>query len=517
MRIVKSQAVSVLKAENSMLQTQMSRCNAQTSNLSRLTLQGMRGRAAVELEHACRRHAAIAVSHLVFYESLTRANAQNIALVQALPETSSGVLDTRVAERRLNDAQSRMVALQQEMEQAIQLAERTNEEMQLAVVFVALDSAITAPPFVDTSLIRKKYESLIRAEELIVSLNRQVLDEAATYERASIDLYGSVNTDALQCSAKAGGRYVDTGMWGDDSWIGSVESAALFMRSSKTTEGTGEARAFINKFLNGDLKLERSVASYDNQLNAEYAGMPVTGAVAGSAVGLELSLKPYAKGEDPKDAKDAKGKKKKAKIGVKAEGELYAAEGEVSGSVGVAQGDAKVTALSGAVSGTVGASLFAEGALDPSLELEAKGEASALKAQTTARVGDANYNVHGKAEGKLLTASAKAGIEVSDGQIGAKAGAEAYVATGEISAGLTLVGVKVDVALEGKAGGAGAHADASVGTSSIEGSVGAGLGLGAGIKVKVDWSGAGKALARIGDGDGQWWDELGGTLVSHKN
>lgn len=507
MRIAKNQAVMALRAENEMLRAQRSRCESQARHMSGMALRGLKGKAASELERCCVRHAAIVASHVVFYDSLIDANAQNIGLVEGLPETSAGVVDTQVAERRMGDAQARVTELRKRRDQAIQLAERTNEELQTSLLLSALNAAITVPPSIDTSVIRREYEALIRAEELVVRLNREILDKAAEYDRKSAALYGSVSIGALRCSEEASSHFVRTGAWGDDSWMATVRASVLFARGRGHPEDTSGAGEILEAFIGGGLKLEKSLVSGDAQASLEGEGLPINGSVAGSVLGLGLSLKPFAKAEDDKDA----GGKKKSKVGAKAEGKLYGAQGEATGSVGVVRGTAEVTALSGAVSGTVGASLFDNGSLDPSLKLGAKAEASAVEVQADVQVGGYSLNAHTKAEAQVLTASAEAGIELSDEQVGIKAGAEAYVATGEILAGITLMGVKVDVALEGKAGGAGAHANASVGTTSVEGCVGAGLGLGAGVKVKVDWSGAGRAISHMGEGNADWWSDIGDT------
>ena len=63
------------------------------------------------------------------------------------------------------------------------------------------------------------------------------------------------------------------------------------------------------------------------------------------------------------------------------------------------------------------------------------------------------------------------------------------MAEGKVSGGITVFGVKIDLSVSGKAGGAGAKASAKVGTEAVEGELGLGLGLGLGIKGKIDWTG----------------------------
>lgn len=97
-------------------------------------------------------------------------------------------------------------------------------------------------------------------------------------------------------------------------------------------------------------------------------------------------------------------------------------------------------------------------------------------------------NIGGKAKGELLTAEAEAGVTVSKDGIGAKAGAEAYLAKGEIEGGFEFFGVEVNVKAEGGAGGASAKIGGEVSDDGVSAEIGAGIGIGAGLEVEIDWS-----------------------------
>ena len=69
-----------------------------------------------------------------------------------------------------------------------------------------------------------------------------------------------------------------------------------------------------------------------------------------------------------------------------------------------------------------------------------------------------------------------------------EAGAEAYVAEGEVSGGLDIMGVKVDVGLKGKLGGAGAKAGGHISTGGVTANASLGFLAGVGLDVSIDWT-----------------------------
>ena len=156
-----------------------------------------------------------------------------------------------------------------------------------------------------------------------------------------------------------------------------------------------------------------------------------------------------------------------------------------------------------AVSGNVNASLMKNGKLAPSIGIEGKAEASVVKGEFGIKHGSDKNDVHLKlaGEGLAAEASAKANFgkiesEDSDGNRVTKygwetrVGAEAYLAKGKIEGGFKFCGIKVDLSVGGKLGGAGARLGGSITNSSASGEIGLGFVAGLGINVNVDWSNA---------------------------
>lgn len=212
----------------------------------------------------------------------------------------------------------------------------------------------------------------------------------------------------------------------------------------------------------------------------------------GSVIGGEIKT-------SSKGTWDTKKGEISAEAKVSADG--YVAKGKASASYGLASLAASGTVGAVGASGKIGATLFKNGKLSPSIGASAKAEATAAKGDVKANFGTDENNVHAKASGQVLTAeaSAKANVgkieyEDSSGNthtgygVEAEVGAEAYVAKGSISGGITLFGIDIDVSVEGKAGGAGAKAGGNITNSSASGEIGLGLLVGLGAKVDVDWS-----------------------------
>jgi len=188
-----------------------------------------------------------------------------------------------------------------------------------------------------------------------------------------------------------------------------------------------------------------------------------------------------------------------AKVG--AEGHL--AKGQAEAYLGLAKATVAGTIGAIAASGKVDASLVKDGKFDPSIGLEAKVEGSVAKGDAEIKFGSDKNNIHAKASGQALSAeaSAKANLgkieyEDSEGNkkikygAEAKVGAEAYVAKGNLSGGVSVLGVKINASVGGKLVGTGLKAGGSITNSSASGEFGLGLLIGADIKIDVDWSNA---------------------------
>ena len=188
-------------------------------------------------------------------------------------------------------------------------------------------------------------------------------------------------------------------------------------------------------------------------------------------------------------------------VDASASAKVTGAHAEEKGNIGYVYGEAEETVLSAEASAGAKATLVEDGELAPQLKVEAKGEASVASGEAELGIGVDDYNAHAKADGTLLGAEANAGAgigkityEDEDGNkktdygAYAEVGAEAYLAKGSLSGGITIAGINFDITVEGKAGGGGASAEASVTTGNLEAGLGLGLIFGLGAKVTIDWS-----------------------------
>lgn len=193
----------------------------------------------------------------------------------------------------------------------------------------------------------------------------------------------------------------------------------------------------------------------------------------------------------------AKAKFEKDKRALEASASIKATllKGEVSASG--EYGEVSAQAAAGVVSSGIAASIYAQkdenGKYRAGAEVKASASAKGLTGSVSGRAGTSKNNVHATASGTLGGAEAEAKVGVKADATGkfkayAKAGAEAYAAKGEVKGGITIFGIKIDAAVEGKAGAIGAKAGGEVSNSKASVDVGGSLGLGVGVKISVDWS-----------------------------
>ena len=126
--------------------------------------------------------------------------------------------------------------------------------------------------------------------------------------------------------------------------------------------------------------------------------------------------------------------------------------------------------------------------------------ADVVKADVSARLGTTDVNANGKASGSLLSANAEIKGEANlskngNTNISGTAEAGAYVAKGEYTGGINILGVKIEFTQGGSIGSAHIGATGSGGvdlknkTAGAEGSFNIGLGVGVkeGIKLQIHW------------------------------
>lgn len=267
---------------------------------------------------------------------------------------------------------------------------------------------------------------------------------------------------------------------------------------NKTVEGAapGKEDGLATKILKDDWKIEGAVCSGAASASGTFLGVSASGKAEGDLIGGSVSTKSTA----TFDLKDSRDKNIALEKSIEAEGHL--ATGKLSGNYGILSGSVSGTVGAVGATGSVGATLYKDGKFAPSLSAKVEASASVAKGEAEVTAGSEEYNVHAKAEGSVLTAKAEAeggigkvtykngsGITQTGYGVAGEAGAEAYVAEGKVSGGVTILGVKFGVEVSGKAGGVGASAGGALTTGGVSGSVSAGLGLGAGVSFNVDWSG----------------------------
>ncbi len=229
-------------------------------------------------------------------------------------------------------------------------------------------------------------------------------------------------------------------------------------------------------------------------------GISTSGELYGELFGTsnkkEFGVKVKYKEKDGKMVFDELG------IGAEVSGEAHVAKGKAKGSIGFASGSIEAALGKVSAGGSIGAALFKDGKLSPQLYAKASAKAVAAEGSINGQLGNDDVNAHAKASGEVFTAEAKAEGAIGEftykddatGEtktaFGVKGtvGAEAYAASGKVSGGITILGVKIDVGVSGHAGGVGGKIGGYIGSGGAKGTIGAGLGLGLGLDVSVDWS-----------------------------
>lgn len=481
MLIYKDVGATMLQQEISRLESHCQRCSREASKLSGFVLEDMQGAGARALESRVRLQAAVARSHLAFCQSLLFADRRHLALVKKLPTTSAGVLNTAVAQERAQSARRERDALVRRRDEALAMARA--QDATIAWAQVPLPERMDA--------LALPYDRLIRVQDEVIRKNEKIIEQANRYVREAASVYRGVSTSNIDAAMQSSVSFANGRGWGNTGWIDAASFSAA-LNTSRMNREAAVPKSLMQQYWDGDLAWEGSLFSEERSGTVNVFSYDATGVISGELLGGSAFIAPYGKGR-----RDVEKDSTSAGFGVEAAAELHGAKGGVSGSYGITKADLQLSASEVGVTGTIGASFFTKDQFDPSLSVKGEARASLLKNETSARIGDGSYNYHLKVKSEALTARAEAGLSLGSRGVEAKAGAEAYAATGEVSGGFTLFGVKVDVSVEGKAGGAGSLAAVDVGPTSVEGELGIGLGLGLGTKLKVDWSDAWSSLVSV--------------------
>ncbi|MEE1159154.1 MAG: hypothetical protein UHS51_07000, partial [Atopobiaceae bacterium] len=273
MRIVKAQAIGMLQMENAKLAQQVTRCVQQRGKLANFTMGELRGKSASSARETIRMRAAILEAHKSFYDRLLAANNKNKSLVAALPETSSGVLDTDEATRRRDAARQQISVLESQRAQALRSARSINETICRAVEGSAGVVGGTVATLTNLDAIGGYYDVLIEAQRNIVRLNERILEKAERYDRESSDAYRAVDTSALGRSVESSKSFLAGKGWGDVSWALSAG------------QGTGMLQVRAGKQEHGRAEFEKSLCAKDVVASTYVGDMVAGGVMSGSLLG----------------------------------------------------------------------------------------------------------------------------------------------------------------------------------------------------------------------------------------
>lgn len=288
-------------------------------------------------------------------------------------------------------------------------------------------------------------------------------------------------------------------------YIKSEKQNSKIEGQSKSSDSDGEQTTSVNDstwssnpmvdlftYVMRGKKIEGAVIAGKLSGEGTFLGLVTAGTVSGSIFKGSIKSKQKATWNPQKGEAGAE-------AAIEAEGQLLS--GKAEGNIGFLNGKVAGSVGNVGATGAVGVSLFKDGKLSPELKAKAKAEASVLTGEGEATFGNSEYNAHAKASGKVLAAEAeaKAGIgkitstdeagnTTTNYGVEGKVSAEAYLASGKVSGGLTIFGINIDGSISGKAGGIGVGAGGAVTTGGVKGEIGAGLGLGAGLEINIDWS-----------------------------
>lgn len=213
--IVKSNAEQVLSDENTKLENQMDACQAQVEAVGDISLEGMEGAAAEAATQTIHMHKAVVESHYSLYESLRSANEKNKSAVSGLYPTEGDVVDTKVAEQRLQEAQNEIARLQEEERRDVSFARQQNRQTQR-------DGGSTES-MIDVQSISDGYSSLIASQRETAQYYQKVIDVAKQYDSDSEGFYGEVDFSQLHAATASAISYAATRSWGDTSWADTAD------------------------------------------------------------------------------------------------------------------------------------------------------------------------------------------------------------------------------------------------------------------------------------------------------
>lgn len=232
----------------------------------------------------------------------------------------------------------------------------------------------------------------------------------------------------------------------------------------------------LTKFFTNDLKVSGALSVSEKESEVDLLGATVKGST--SALFYEGKIKNSASWD-----------LEKGTAGLKSSASIKAGLAQATGeaSYGWASAAGKVEVGTASAECYAGINLISDGQFDPEIAVGAKASAELLSGEAELQLGSDDYNIHAKAEGAVGVAEAEVKAKVSeDGvELGAEVGAAVF--SGELSGGVTIFGIKIDITAKGEALAVGAEASFTMESDEIELSGKLATVLGLGLKIKVSW------------------------------
>ena len=186
----------------------------------------------------------------------------------------------------------------------------------------------------------------------------------------------------------------------------------------------------------------------------------------------------------------------KAKYGVTvAEGTVKCQDGYYSQSL-----NAKLLDINSEAN--MGIKIMQDGKLNPAFTIGVSTGVTALSIEHEQSYGGDNYNMYGKMGGKI--ADGKLGFDAGFGQVkvkdsegnekyekgvGANVEAKFVAASGTVSGGFTIMGIKIGADITGEAGAIGVDGGFTATKSGVKANIGAAAVFGFDAGISIDWSG----------------------------
>ncbi len=206
MRIDKGTARDLLVSENRSIDEQLSLNSAQVHKLTAVLSDERCSSDAYSAiaERVRGLRIPVAKAQFLALEAVRAGNEQNLAAIDALPETSPGILDTDTCQAMIDEVmlQNQRLYAQQESCQKGGLGESGS-----GALFTL-------------------YSSMLSMNDAIVSRMNAMVDAAYTYEAASAAYYSAAQdsaSSALRGATESVSSYLTLGTFGDTSWVAGAQ------------------------------------------------------------------------------------------------------------------------------------------------------------------------------------------------------------------------------------------------------------------------------------------------------